>query len=453
MPNAQSPQAAVNLLLTPDKAALVAGQPTTLRVLARIQSPEPGDASTPRSPLHLAIVLDRSGSMSGQPLAEAKRCARTMLDSLAPADHAAVYAFDDEVTCVAPFKPATDKLALAVAVDSIQSGASTNLHGGWRAGAVELAKHASPAAISRVILLSDGAANVGETDLETIATQCKDLARKGVGTSTYGLGHRFNEVLMIAMASAGLGNAYYGKTAADLAEPFATEFALLTHLSARGLVLKVHAPDGVIVKLRNDYQPVDNEPNAWRLPDLAFASEAWALFEMTLPANEALKPGAPATHLPITVTVQAASIDSTPIFVIASMPALAVLDRAEWERMPVDALVAQRALELDAADALVEVRRAIDGGDWEKAKSLVEAAKVRFGSHEWASVIMATMERLIESRDRGSGKEAAFTSRRMTSRLASLNELGDSLADESAKASWLRRKSEQGKADEGKDSK
>ncbi len=447
MSNELSPQG-INLLLTPDKPALVDGQPTTLRVLARIQSPSEGEGAGPRPPLHVAIVLDRSGSMAGTPLDEAKRCARTMIDSLAPDDQAAIYAFDDEITCIAPLQPATGKMGLAAALASIDSGGMTNLHGGWQAGAGDLADHVTAGAISRVILLSDGAANKGETDLEAIATQCKAFARKGVGTSTYGLGDHFNEALMIAMASAGLGSAYYGQTAADLAEPFATEFALLTHLSARGLVLKVHAPEGVVVKLRNDYQPVEGEPNAWRLPDLAFASEAWALFEVTVPADQSGEAAVDPKHLPIVVSVQAASIDSTPLFVMASVPPLAVLDRAEWERLLPDRLVAQRALELDAADALLEVRRCIEAGDWEKATALVAAAKAKFASHEWASVIMATMERLVTQRDSRKGsKEAMFSARRMNYRLAALDELDQKLDVEESKAAWLRRKGEQGKGD------
>jgi Ca-activated chloride channel family protein len=199
--------------------------------------------------------------MSGAPLEEAKRCARHIVDSLAAGDRAAIFAFDDEIERVAPLSPATGKLALAAALAGIGSGGSTNLHGGWRAGADELAGQLAGEDVHRVILLSDGCANAGETDLEAIAGQCKTLAQRGVSTSTYGLGHDFNEALMLAMAGAGRGNAYYGQTAADLAEPFAAEFALLTSLCARGLVLKVNAPPNVGVKLRNDYDPVEGSPD------------------------------------------------------------------------------------------------------------------------------------------------------------------------------------------------
>jgi Ca-activated chloride channel family protein len=442
-PSTHDHQASFQLMLTPERPALAAGHATTLRVLARIQAPPaPADVSK-RRPLHLALVIDRSGSMSGQPLDEAKRCARHMIDGMAAGDRAAIFAFDDEIVRVAALTPASDKLALASALGTIASGGSTNLHGGWRAGADELAGKLTGDDVHRVILLSDGCQNAGITDPETIASDCKALARRGVSTSTYGLGNDFNEALMLAMASAGRGNAYYGQTAADLAEPFAAEFALLSSLCARGLLLKVQAPAEVDVKLRNDYARVEDETLSWHLPDLAFASEAWALLELTIPATDVAS--ASAVSLPITVSVQAATVDSASLFLMASLPALPVVERALWETMQADALVATRSLELDAADALAEVRAAIEADDWKHAQRLVDAASVRFGQHPWAAAIIATMRRLVGERDkRLGGKEASFAIARMHRRLSARDEPAFSF-DEPGIPAFLRRKGEQGK--------
>ena len=222
--------------------------------------------------------------MSGQPLDEARKCALTVIDRLEPRDRVAVFAFDDVVECFAPPTSVSERAQLHAAVARIVEGGSTDLHGGWRAGADALAALADEPGLRRVVLLSDGCANAGETDLEAITGQCRDLARAGVTTSTYGLGHGFNELLMQAMARAGRGNAYYGETALDLADPFNEEFDLLASLCVRQPVLKVSAPSALAVRVRNDYEAIAGDVPAWRLPDLAFDAEAWAIVEVDLPA-------------------------------------------------------------------------------------------------------------------------------------------------------------------------
>ncbi len=446
MPENNNAASTFQLLLTPEKAAIAAGQTTTLRVLARIQAPSPPAGTIPRQPLHLALVLDRSGSMNGLPLEEAKRCARNIIDSLAPGDRTAVFAFDDEIVQVAPLTPAANKLALATALATIESGGSTNLHGGWRAGADELAAKLAGKDLHRVILLSDGCANAGELDLEQIALQCRDMAKGGVSTSTYGLGENFNESLMLAMAAAGRGNAYYGQTAADLAEPFAAEFALLTSLCARGLVLKVNASAGIGVKLRNDFVSVEGEATSWSLPDLAFAAEAWAVLEFDIPAID----GGMGTSvkLPITVSVQAATPDSTPLFLLASVPTLPLMRSEQIGAMAAEELVARRIMELDAADALSAVQVAIAADNWLLAQQLVEAAQGRFAQHEWAAAILGTMRRLVGERNaRRASKEAVYASHSMRNRLASFDEASSIDFDALSIPAFLRRKPEQGKGE------
>ena len=72
----------------------------------------------------------------------------------------------------------------------------------------KVARHKTATSLNRVLLLSDGNANVGLQDVDSIKSQCVQLADNEVTTSTYSLGHQFNERLMIGMADAGLGQGY-----------------------------------------------------------------------------------------------------------------------------------------------------------------------------------------------------------------------------------------------------
>ena len=384
--------------------------------------------------------------MAGAPLEEAKRCARSIVQSLGPRDRAAVVAFDDTVEVVAPVLGMSQRAGLLARIDAIESGGRTDLHGGWQEGTRLLEAAMNGTGVHRVILLSDGGANVGETDLENIAAGCRDAARGCISTSTYGLGRHFTEDLMLAMAKAGRGNAYYGQTAQDLAEPFQAEFALLTSLCARGMVLKVNVPDGVTVRLRNDYEPADGEANAWKLPDLAFDAEAWAYLEIAVP--ETLL-GGDLVQLPVTVSIKAAGPGSTPLFFMASLPPVARLSVDALATAPVDALVERRRTELDAGDVLDAVRALIAQDRWDAALAKVAQAQRQFAAHPWCAGILATLQRMVARHDQFLAKEAHYASRSLRNRLARRDETRFCIAEEDDAPAFLRRKPEQGKGRPG----
>jgi Ca-activated chloride channel family protein len=443
MPNNNIPQ----ILIQPLKPALIAGVAQKLPVLIRVQAPDPVDTGkNARKPYHLALVIDRSGSMSGPPLAEAVRCAKHITDQLAPTDTVSLVVFDDRVQTLVPARPVGDRKALHLALSRVHSGGSTNLHGGWQAGADGLLPGASEAALARVILLSDGNANVGDiTDTTGIAALCAQAAERGVTTSTYGLGRDFNEELMVEMAKRGSGNHYYGDTAADLFEPFAEEFDFISALCARHVRLSLVGAPGVSVRLLNDY-PVDGDAGipVIRLPDIAFGAEAWALVELEIPAGLAVE----GTGKLMQAAVTASTPEGAPLAFADALLTLSAMPVAAWEAMLNDPLVVARQAELAAAKLLEQARAAAEHGDWTTVERLLAEARQRFADQPWVIEVLESMAELARSMDTARfRKEALYSSRKMGSRISAKEEsFSVSHCEEVTVPSFLRRKTAQGKA-------
>lgn len=445
MPSNNQPQ----ILIQPFKTALIEGHAQKLEVLVRVQAPDlPNSPKKARPPYHLALVIDRSGSMAGEPLAEAVRCARHMVERLAPTDTAALIAFDDRVATLVPAGPVGDRKRLHTALASVHSGGSTDLHGGWQAGADGLLPGAGAAALARVILLSDGNAKVGALrDSASIAACCARAAEGGVTTSTYGLGRDFNEDLMVAMAERGSGNHYYGETAADLFEPFAEEFDLISSLYVRHVRLALAAPAGVTIRQLNDY-PVEGEAvmPPIRLPDVAYGAEAWVLVELEVPAGFTVS----GLSQLLQAAVTAVTPEGQPIAFTDARLTLDAVPPAVWVKLLPDPLVQSRSAELATSRLLEQARKAAETSDWATIEHLVGEARMRFADQPWLIEVLENMAGIARTMDAARfRKEALYAAKKMGKRLSAKEEMLMRLDADAAMPSYLRRKVEQGKAQFG----
>jgi Ca-activated chloride channel homolog len=434
------------MIITARRPALLAGHDNELDVLVRIQAPDAPAELPKRNALHLSLVIDRSGSMAGQPLDEAKRCAEFVLDGLQPSDRLSVVMYDGHAQTLVPAVPLADKEPIRRAIREIREGGCTNLHGGWLQGAETLAPHTQDDVTSRVILLSDGCANEGLTDHDPIWAQCADLTRAGVSTSTYGLGHGFNEELMIGMAKHGHGSSYYGQTADDLMDPFREEFELLNALCARRLRLEIEPAPGVRPKLLNDY--VADGQNAWLLPNLAFAGEAWAVVRLRIPSPASAVDGQGEGPLSLcSFSVRYTTLDGEPRAIQPFALALPALPASAFHAIAEDELVARRAGELEAAYLQTKARSAARNGDWAGVESALRKAERAAANNPWVAESVKELRALAAQKDEVMfSKESAFAARRMSTRLAASHE-SLSFEDATPAASYLRRKPQQGKAD------
>jgi Ca-activated chloride channel family protein len=442
---AQSPIPNMEVSLTPRKPAIRANGKGDMDVLLRVKAPATPGATVARTPLSLALVIDRSGSMKGDRLAAAKASAADLVNRLHGDDEVSIVIYDERVDLLLPLMPASQaRDQIRRALSSFDAGGSTDLYQGWLMGAKQLAFRTGSNRLCRVILLSDGQANHGITEEDEICTQVCGLAHAGVSTTTVGLGEGFNESLMTSMAVAGQGNALYGERAEDLAEPFDSEIGLLSHLAWREVRLLAGSATSRW-KLRNDYAAVGE--HLWSMPSIAEGAEAWAVF--TAPMDSAARAQTRSRQSKaLHVTVTARDGEGRLHEVKASLPVLPEVDEAQWDALLEDKLVARRVAELGAADRQDEARDAVQRGDWSRAELLLRQVEELARDNEWLQGTVAQMKRLLERRDQARfSKEVMYASYSMKQRLAEVDEGAEfSESLESEKAAYLRRKAAQGRA-------
>ncbi len=431
------------LSVTAARPALLAGSDNTVEVAVRIQAPDTPEGGPRRPRLNMALVIDRSGSMSGQPLQEAKRCAITIIDRLNATDIASVIAYDDHVRVVAEAQPVKNKERLKAAVARIQEGGSTNLHGGWLKGAEEAAKNLSASTVSRVLLLSDVNANSGITNIDEVASQCAQLAETGVTTSTYGLGHSFNEDLMVAMARSGRGREYYSETADALLERFQEEFSLLEHLCGRDVRLRVKALPELSCELLNLYLPI--EEGCWRLPDLAYGGEAWAAFRLQVKASCVPHVGQKLNLMQVAVHYR--KLDGSKCAMPKPHVSLPVLNEEDFRKLPEDETVKQYVNEAEAARLQELTAQAARAGDWKQVDALLVQAPAMAAKNPLLQKIFANLKDLADHREADRlSKEGRYAARSMGVWIRSKNVYPGASMD--ALPEYLRRRVHQGRKHE-----
>jgi len=229
-------------------------------------------------PVNLALVIDCSGSMAADgKIGHVREGLHKLAERLSPTDRVAIIAYSTEASVVAASRPYGDGAWYRRAVDELRTGGSTNLDGGLQLGLREVSREMSAGGSNRVILLTDGIANVGETRPDAILRASRAYTSEGVDLTTIGVGEDLNNELLDRLARGGRGLFHYVADGADLSKVFVQEVDMLLTPVARDAELVVQLPRGLLLEqvYGHEWRPVrggreDREANeiAIALPDM-----------------------------------------------------------------------------------------------------------------------------------------------------------------------------------------
>ncbi len=247
--------------------------------------------STPRVPLNVSIVIDRSGSMQGEKIEAAKRAAKSAIERLRPNDTVSVIAYETSVNIVQPAiriddnsdKAATTRQQILSAIDTITATGNTALFAGVSMGAGEIRKESRSGRVSRIVLLSDGLANVGPSSPGELAELGTSLGREGICVTTLGLGLDYNEDLMSKLASASDGNHMFIDSVEALDHAYAMEFGDAMAVVAREIRLEIACEEGVRpVRVLGRDAMVDKNIVKVNLGDISSGRTKYCLVELDM---------------------------------------------------------------------------------------------------------------------------------------------------------------------------
>ncbi len=350
------------------RTKLEAGREQTVDVLIRITPPALNLNNSSRPHLNLSLVLDRSGSMEGEKMVRAREAAIFCADQMLTTDRLSVVTFDDRIDVLFPSEPVTNKQSMKDLISRVAARGSTALHEAWVRGGLTVSERMLDKGINRVVLITDGLANVGITSTDEIVTQTMGLFQRGVSTTTIGIGADFNEDLLMPMAQSGGGNAWHVVEPEDMQRIFQVELEGLIAQFARTVSLSLIPADGVrIVDVLNDFELTDT--GRFRLPNLQAGSPLEIVVQLKVGAQEG---GTQIRMLDLSLgfTPQ----EATNAEVLKQAHTVEFAPRSEVESMPVSHEVVKAAQFLINARARNEAMNRMDQGDYSAAELMLGSA-------------------------------------------------------------------------------
>ena len=199
-----------------------------------------------RVPINLAIVIDKSSSMGGDRIEKAREAAIFAVNLLNENDTLSIVAYDSEAKVIVPASKVKNKQKLIQVInENVVANGGTALFAGLSKGIKQVETQLTKDKVNRIILLSDGQANVGPSSVNELSELAIIAAKKNISITTIGIGSDYNELLMSSIASYSDGNHVFVNKSTELENVFVHEFSDVMSTVAQDVVITIQLKDGV----------------------------------------------------------------------------------------------------------------------------------------------------------------------------------------------------------------
>ncbi|MEZ4458496.1 MAG: von Willebrand factor type A domain-containing protein [bacterium] len=209
-------------------------------------------SSAERKPIHLTFLVDVSGSMSDQDkLPLAQESLKILTNSLREGDTVALATYAGRVAEILPPTGVERKSEIMQAIDNLQSGGGTGMNSGMELAYKLALTNYQKDHVNRVIVLSDGDANIGPMSHQDIIANIQKYVEEGVTLSTIGLGMgNYKDTMMEQLANKGNGNYYYVDSRKEALRVFGEQVDGTLQVIAKDVKIQVEFDPEVVPEYR-----------------------------------------------------------------------------------------------------------------------------------------------------------------------------------------------------------
>lgn len=240
---AMKPMKTIDIEILPGRTVTMANGPAREQFLLEIRAAGEnsfgGAVGGSRTPMNLCLVIDRSGSMEGQPLEYVKQACSHVVDLLTPNDVLSIVTFEEMVEVLMPPQAVSNKDAVKAGISRLQAGNTTNLYDGISLAMQQVVQFIETNRATRMIVLTDGDPTAGIKDYNALVTHAAELRNRGISVTFLGFGPDYNEELLAGMAKKAGGNYYYIPQPQLIPEIFRAELDKLMTTVARNVSLEL----------------------------------------------------------------------------------------------------------------------------------------------------------------------------------------------------------------------